>query len=542
MFTTADILIAKLIKQKELNEQERLQAEAALREKELQALLKSVDPFTPEECTAEARSERLAKCRKNFWAFDAVYFPKEMYEAYFPASKFHKEIISLSDLKDKKAHIIAGPREFAKTAMLKKKFVYDFLFGRRRYMAIGSETIDPAVSAIKDILYFLTTNDRILFDFDLNWHEASSEKLFATSIENPKGTYIDALSAERSARGKQRGFFQRLDYILVTDFENLTVSLTPEAVEKRIQRLNEMRTSLSDSGTLIWEGNNFDPDCAMNYLFKEQELGILSENFAMHRYKAWDKKSLWTEKYPAKTEEEMKKLCKPKDAYDWAGNFQQEPKKKSGDIFPDNHYNEWKDLPKDLRAVIYADPNCSLKSKGDTTAIPCLAFSADTQIYYITTARCRSYSDPNELISDLLTMRTQQTIAGVRIRGLAFDGSVAQESQWTANVANYSRLKNIPVPFIDYKRYKVDELSKNAESLWKSDKILFPPGFIKTEEGKRFCTQVFSFISKKAKRKDDAPDALICALEYLYECGISPNTSGPPEYHSISKRRITSIV
>ena len=77
--------------------------------------------------------------------------------------------------------------------------------------------------------------------------------------------------------------FERLDYILITDYENETSTLKKDSVEKRIDRLNEMRTSLSQNGLLIWEGNNFHVDCAMNKLFEEEEKGILSTVLLMWR-------------------------------------------------------------------------------------------------------------------------------------------------------------------------------------------------------------------------------------------------------------------
>ncbi len=543
MFSQGDLLLKQLEALKASNLADRDAEETAKRRKELDELLKPVPPFPEDERTPEAKQKRIDRAKDDFFYFDSVYFPKEMYPDYNDPGWFHKELMIFSEQHDKMAHIIAGGRGTAKTAFFKKKFVHAFLFGSRRYMLFGSDTLAPAANALLDMYYLLTTNERIIYDFDLQWHEGSSESLFARSSVNARGTYIGTLSAERSSRGKQRGFVLRPDYIFISDFENETVSLTRESVEKRIARLNEMRTSLADDGTLIWEGNNFDENCAMNYLFREEELGILSEQFMMHRYPAWsdkrpkNRRSIWPERYPATTEAEMKTFCKPKDDHDWVGNFQQEPKAKSGDIFPDANYHEWTELPKDIRGVIWTDPNCSLKDKGDTTAIGSVGFSAKMQKFYITSGRCKSYSDPNQLLHDLLTMKREERNR-VTIISLGFDGNVAQESTWTNNVLNYSRLHNFPFPFIEYKKYKVDDLSTTVESEWKADKFLFPPGFRKTEEGKRFTDQIFSFRTKKAARKDDAPDALISAVELLQEHGIVSALGDGPSIVSVSKRTI----
>lgn len=552
-FLRGDIILEKLGQAKEEN----IQLDLEAKRQAMLAELKSVPPFPESERTMSAKKHRIDLCRRSYWDFEAIYFPPELYEGYAEPGRFHKVLVQIAELHDRKAHVIHGPRDHAKTATLKKKFVYDFLFGWRRYMAIGSETLDTPVSAIKDIREFLQSNDRILFDFDIEWLEESEEKLFAKSIVNPRGTYVDALSADRSARGKQRAFFQRLDYIYLTDFENLTSSVTREAIEKRIDRLNEMRTSLSEGGTLLWEGNNFDPDCAMNHLFTEEERGILSDQIVMHHFPAWVDKAftvaigesktqipkgpLWPERNAATTEEGIKKLLGPKDGYDWSGNFQGRPKKRSGEMFPEEFYNEWDELPEDLKCVIWVDPNCSLKDKGDTTAISCFGFSVSRQKYYIPSARCLSYSDPNELLKDTLRLRAAEKARNISVIALGFDGNVKEESTWTNNILNYSRINKIPFPYVEFRRYKVDDLSKNAEGEYKAGKFLFPPGFRKTQEGKRFTDQFFAFRSKKAKRKDDAPDSIISALELLQELGIVGLVGGPPKIHKvpISRRNLT---
>lgn len=514
---------------------------------ELLKLMAPAPPFPEKEMTEEKRIERLEKSNNDFWFFDKTYFPKEYYPDYAPAGKFHKTLVAISDLKDKKAHIISGSRSVAKTSMLKKKFIYDFLHGKRRNMAAASETLDAPSNFLIDIIYFLDSNERIKNDYKLDWYEKSSEKLFAKSAINLKGTFVDILSIERSSRGRSRGLFLRFDYIFLTDWENDTSSLTAEAVEKRITRLNEMRTSLADDGTMIAEGNNFDPDCAQNYLLMEQEKGILSENFVLHIFPAWDDKrpyhqrSLWPQKYPANSEEELKALLKPKDDYDWAGNFQNRPIKKSGKIFPKEFYNEWDKIPADIKCVSYTDLNLSLKKKGDTTALTVLGFSPSTQNFYVPVARCKSYDNSDELLKEFLEMLHIYKYQ-VRIIDNGFDGNVAQESVWDNNIRNFSKRSGFPFPAIQFKKYKVDDLTAPVEAEWKAGKIFFPPGFSKTEEGKQYLKQTFVFISKKKKKKDDAPDSLICAYTFLVEKGIAYiNKSSGVEFKSVSQRQIHKI-
>jgi hypothetical protein len=547
-FSTSDILIKQLEEQKRANIELASEEQQKKLRMEIEDQMRVVLPFTEKERTPKAVEARLKRSADDFFFWDQTYFPPAMYDEYFPSGWFHREVVRIMDLKDKKAHVLHGPRDSGKTGTAKKKFLYNFLHGKRNYQLFGSETLAPAQSAIVDMLFLLDTNERLKFDYKLQWNEASSENLFARSVANPVGTYIGALSEDRSSRGKQRAFVLRPDFIYLTDFENRTSSLTKDAIEKRIQMVNEMRTSLSSKGTLFWEGNNFSVDCAMNYLFTEQERGVLSEEFILHKHPAWDpsrkgtSRSIWFERFPAKSETEMKKMCAPMDDHDWDGNFQGTPTEKSGEIFPDTFYQEWRELPPDLRGVIFLDPNCSLKSKGDTTAVTCLAFSIMHQKYFITSARCKSYSDPNQLIKDFLILRAAEKIREICIIAQAFDGNVAQESTWTNFLLNFSQLHNMPLPFIEFKRYKVDDLASVAENEWKASKFLFPPGFRKTEEGKRYTDQLFKFKTKKAHGKDDAPDTLISALELMQEYHINLLGGNAPAFTSVSKRSITKAL
>jgi len=522
-------------------EQIKAEDEALAREIELQQLLQPVDPFPASQMTEAARRLRRRKSAANFWYFDKTYFPSSMYQDYAKPGKIHRDMVKIADLRDGKAHIIAGSRRIAKTGTFKKWLAWAFLFGKRRYIGAGSSTLTPATDTVRDIRNFLMANPRILNDYDLLWAETSEERLFAKSDLNPKGAFMDALSEERSTRGKQRNFFLRYEFIYLTDYENETVSLTIDAIEKRIDRLNEMRTSLSDKGVLIWEGNNFDERCAMNQLKKEMEKGVLSENFVLHIIPAWDEKrnpkSAWPEKYPAKSEAEMKKMMKPKDQDDWDGNFQQNPQLKSGDIFPKKHYAEYDKLPDDLRSVIYCDPNLAKKSKGDKTAMTCYGFSVSTQKYYVPFAILKSFSDSNDLLDELLNMRRRAMMV-CSVICICFDGNVTQESTWTNNVLNYSRLKHVPLPYIEYRNYKVDDLTKNIQSEWAAGNILFPKGFSQTEMGREYLAEVFAFRGKKANQPDDAPDSMICAHELLIEIGVGGFlNSGDFEVHSFSNRK-----
>lgn len=535
-FSTTDILIGQIhdeLKRRRLKEQQ----------EELRRKMQSAPPFTVYKSQEEEKQKRVTACVNNFWVFDKIYFPKENYQDYAVPGKFHHDILALAMQTDKMAHVIAGPRSHAKTAMFKKFLIWALIFGKRRYLQLASETLMTPVAFILDVMDYIHLNERLNFDYQIDFIEGSQEKLFIRTDQNPRGTFLDILSQDRSSRGKNRGLFLRPDFILITDFENETSSLTDDSIAKRLQRLNEMRTSLADDGTLVWEGNNFSTKCAMNQLLKEQEANILSPNIRLHSYKAWDEhrppkqRSLWPQKYPAQSESELKNLLKPRDNNDWAGNFQQSPREVSGDIFPMEFYHE-SPIPDDLKAIVFCDPNLALKGKGDTTAVCCLGFSVSQMKFYISAARCKSYADSNELLKDLLNLYLSEKERGVSIFTIGFDGNVNQESTWTNHIINFSRINNALFPHVEFRKYHVDDLIKSVELDWKQDKFNFPPGFRQSKEGRRFSEQLFDFAGKKAKKKDDAPDALVSAYELLHEFGAVRFFGPPGRVRSVSNRNI----
>jgi hypothetical protein len=214
----------------------------------------------------------------------------------------------------------------------------------------------------------------------------------------------------------------------------------------------------------------------------------------------------------------LRAKLEPADEDEWQGEFLQNPQPPAGNVFTREHYREWDALPADVRGVVYCDPNLSIKGKGDTTAITALVFSPSVQEYFVAAARCRSFSDSNDLLDALLDVRD----ATPHALTIGFDGNVTQESTWTNHVRNWCRVKQRPFPRITWCRYRVDDLVKNTQSAWTECKISFPRGFAQTEEGRRYLAQLYAFRGKRSpsEQNDDAPDSLICADELLHERGV----------------------
>jgi hypothetical protein len=65
---------------------------------------------------------------------------------------------------------------------------------------------------------------------------------------------------------------------------------------------------------------------------------------------------------------------------------------------------------------------------------------------------------------------------------------------------------------------------KTAQYLWDAGKIIFPKGFKDSYMGETFLDQIYSFQGKansRGRQKDDAPDSLCCAIQFLFEKGFA---------------------
>lgn len=184
-----------------------------------------------------------------------------------------------------------------------------------------------------------------------------------------------------------------------------------------------------------------------------------------------------------------------------------------GDIFVPSAYSEYDFIPEDVRSVLYCDPNLAIKSKGDTTGITEIGYSAKENKYFILNALCQSFADSEQLLNTILQMKynSRHCVA------IGFDGNVTQESTWTNLIRNWCKIHNQPFPRLDYKRYRVDNLAKNIQLTWSEKRIVFPLNFKEQINNKNYINQIFSFKGKKAGNPDDAPDSLICAFEFLHE-------------------------
>lgn len=200
-----------------------------------------------------------------------------------------------------------------------------------------------------------------------------------------------------------------------------------------------------------------------------------------------------------------------------------------GNIFTREHMRYWHTLPDDLFGVIYTDPNLAKKGEGDTTATSAVMYSYKTALYYLVDYRCTSFDNPSNLLKSVLDIKS----AHKGITTIGFDGHVNQESNWSSHVRNYCLTNIVAPPIIQYKRYHVDALAKNAQWVWTENRVMLPHNIEETYEGQEYVLQLTTFAGKanSQSKKDDAPDSLICAIELFHETFTVPMKALPENAH-----------
>lgn len=466
-----------------------------------------IPPFPSEMLTEESTQRRRETVCQDFWAFDRTYFPPDIYpDGYSTPCTMHKDIIR--HMSQPGMHIVVGPRAHGKTVTALKGLVWRLVTGRIVVAGTYAETLLKSKNILESISILITENDRIIHDFEIEVVKDNVDQ-FEFSTRDGRLRTTAAFSEDRSVKGFTK-LFGRPEQVVADDIETLTSSMSRESVQTRIDKLSETLASLGRDGNVTVLANDFDERSAIHRLREDARTGILAGGWHVYEYRAWTGRGpLWKARYPARTEADLKAVVLARNEADWQTNYQINPTASEGEVFTRDHLR-WEAVPKGCRGVIYVDPNLALRARGDTTAIVRLVWQKRTGKFFVS-FRCRSYGSPQELLDDTLKMRTEG------IRGIAMDGHVSQESHWTHHIRAWCQENSEPYPAVEFKRYHVDELATNLQTIYQQGLLVFDEGLQGTDEAREFISQFLAFHSKKSRRKDDAPDALICAYEYLLE-------------------------
>lgn len=476
-------------------------------------------PWNDADRTEEKRAKRIKISQDDFWAFDRLYFTKDMYpDGYSKPNRMLLDMVGHCTTPGVK--VVLGPRGHGKTITAKKLLVWLLLTNRVQIAGTYSHTMPTSSNILADVVDLMKDNPRLSEDYGIEFAEDNDLQCRFRTTTHRHYRYVAAFSEGRSVRGYSR-MFGRPQFVLGDDIETLNSPLSDTHSAERIDKVDEAYKTLVDSGTFVWLGNNFSESCATNKLLSEQDAGDLEEHWAVHVYDAWDddlEEPLWVDRYGRIDEAELQRRCRAKDSADWAGNFRQRPKPKDGDRYPREFYSTFKHVADDAKGVIYCDPNLALKGKGDETAIIAYLYSPELNEFYVAAYLLKSFSSSNDLLNAVLNMRA--LFPSGTIFRIGFDGNVNQESNWTNNIRNFCLQHGMAFPHVEYLKLNVDLFSKNAEVYWEQRKILFPEGTRNTPMGKRAVDSLCTFVSKKLKRKDDFPDALINAHELICATGF----------------------
>ena len=484
------------------------------------------------------KSKRIKKALADFWYFDKIYFPPESYrQHYAPPGLIHRRMF---DCLDKQGiWLIASTRDLTKSGYLIKFRVWQLLRGDLAFHGIFSENLSKARSIIKSFESILKLNERIKEDFDCKVLRSNEDELSFTSSTNKHTCTILPFSDERSPKGTM-AISNRLDALDVDDAEASQKVFTETKAYALLDNVRKAFKSCSQPATCFFLTNTEHPKCMYSVLRSDTDKQMEYRDVHLLHFPAWSfkktvevpyKGSPWKERYPAKTEKQMKAMLYIGDDHEWS-QAMLEPKARWSNAFPEKHYHEYNpgDLPKDAFGVAYCDQNNAKKGKGDYSCFGSLLYSRTHDKFYFKDIVCKSYDDPVRLLDDFLSL-----FDGKRVILLGMDGNVSQESTWESHLVHWAIRKQnagfmVGRPPVSFERYRVDDLTESARMPYLSDKMLFPKGFRETDDGKRFRDQLFSFESKKAGRPDDAPDFLICA----YTFGLTRRYFKPQEINSTS--------
>lgn len=486
---------------------------------EAEEILLPAEPWSGEEKAEERRIARVQAAIGDFWSFDKTYISPDLYpEGYAQHGELHRRIVNAFDTPG--IHFFLAFRKGGKSVTGKKAFVWSFLTGAFTIGGTLSVNLTASRRILRHIKQIILDNPRIVHDFRVSVvrdHEDELTIRVHLPGRRPHTFTVSAFSEDRSVRGYSSAF-GRPQIMYCDDLENRRSPRGEKHIAERRHVVTEAKSSCTDDAVFIGFANVFAKGTLAHRLKEDKRLGLLDKGWHVTVWPAWHPQfgSGWPEKYPATSEGEMREMLGMSNLEEWSGDGQQEPRDPDGDIFPRANLSFWNGIPEDARGGIWTDPNLSKKNRGDTTAICALLFSPTTWKYYVLRVRCRSFSDSNDLLDAVLDMWMDP-----RVFVIGFDGHVNQESTWENNIRMWCRINKRPFPHVEFRRYNVDLLSKNASGAWKAGRIEFPPDVTGNPEGSTFIDQTVTFAGKKADNPDDAPDALICIYELLNELGMA---------------------
>ncbi|MCB2225713.1 MAG: phage terminase large subunit [Desulfarculaceae bacterium] len=334
-----------------------------------------------------ARSERRARAAEDPLYFCATYLPHYFNCAFAP---FHRELIGLLEQRGSAVVpvAVAAPRGFAKTTLVSFGYVlHQVLFGRRRFVVLGSDTADLANDLTNYLRLELELNPRLEEDFGP-----------ARRPEGPAGdfvvggrTRILARGSGQRLRGVKHGRF-RPDLVILDDLENDKNVKNPRLVRACLEWVSAaVYPAIDPTGSLFIIGTILARRSALATLVGSPEEPW--KRYTRRVYRALDDagRSLWEERHPAKELLQQKRLMgtrafnteKQNNPLDDNGMFQEEWLRS---------YHPAELGGKELAVAGFLDPSLATGERGDFKAVITVGLDRAAQVFYVLDAFIRRCS------------------------------------------------------------------------------------------------------------------------------------------------------
>ncbi len=343
-----------------------------------------VGAFGPE---APARQVRLARAAEDPFYFFTTYLPHYFSQGFAP---FHRELLSLLAPRGKAVVpvVVAAPRGFAKTTLVSFGYVlHQVLFGRRRFVVLGSDTADLAGDLTAYLRLELEHNQRLQEDFGP-----------LCQARGPAGDFIAGQDTRVLARGRgqrlrgiKHGRF-RPDLVILDDLENDKNVRNPRLVRETLDWIKEaVYPAIDPGGSLFIIGTILAKKSALATLIFSPEEPYC--RFVRRRYQALqpDGSSLWPQRHPVEELLRQKRLMgsaafnkeKQNEPRDEAGLFQEEWLRS---------YHPAEIQGKALAVAGFLDPSLGEGQSHDFKAVVSLGLDEAEGVFYVLDAFIRRCS------------------------------------------------------------------------------------------------------------------------------------------------------
>ncbi len=459
-----------------------------------------VGAFGPQ---APDRAERLARAAEDPFYFFATYLPH-----YFshPFAPFHRELLDLLAPRGSAVVpvVVAAPRGFAKTTLVSFGYVlHQALFGRRRFVVIGSDTADLACDLTGYLRLELAHNQRLAEDFGRLTRVRGPADDFVTGAD----TRILARGRGQRLRGLKHGR-HRPDLVILDDLENDKNVQNPRLVRELLDWIREaVYPAIDPGGNLFIIGTVLAKRSALATMLTSPEEPY--RHFTRRTYRAIDDqgRSLWPQRHPVKALLEQKALMgsaafnkeKQNDPRDDEGLFQEA-------WLRPYHPSEIQDRA--LAVAGFLDPSLAAGETGDYKAVISVGLDATAGVFYVLDAFIRRCS-LGQLVRAVLNRQARYDYLVFGVEDNLFQRLLIDEFARAAAEAAVV----LPLKGVTHRLAKQTRLA-GLSPLVERGLVRFNPGH---SDQSLLMEQLIHFPSPSVH--DDGPDALQGAIALLKSTG-----------------------